>query len=193
MSRKPQKFFCAPSFQSPLCAGPIVINCRSKNVERSPFVDKLVSQKEEGEWWSRLHHGASLPWRLDSWTVETMGSAEAMTGGILNVFFEPNIFPDPGVEEERIVREGSRWRALGFLVGGWRYPGKWSDDTWQYKKWQLSWIICRFLEDSWVLGKVANMTNRRFEAQIRWYLAAEKRGRQKRSSQGMKGETLDKK
>lgn len=44
-----------------------------------------------------------------------------------------------------------------------------------------------------MLDKVANMTNRRFEAQIRWYLAAEKRGRQKRSTQGMKGETLDKK
>lgn len=42
------------------------------------------------------------------------------------------------------------------------------------------------------MGKVANMTNRRFETEFCGYLAEEKRGRQKRSSQEVKGETLDK-
>lgn len=54
MPRRPQRLFCAPSFQSPLCTGPIFLNCRSKNVERSVlFLCRWVlSQKEEGEWWS---------------------------------------------------------------------------------------------------------------------------------------------
>lgn len=43
-----------------------------------------------------------------------MESAEAMTGGILYVFFEPNIFPDPGVEEERIMR-GKQMESYGLL------------------------------------------------------------------------------
>lgn len=47
-----------------------------------------------------------------------MESVEAMTGGILYVFFEPHIFPDPGAEEERIVRRGKRMESFGLLGRG---------------------------------------------------------------------------
>lgn len=50
-------------------------------------------------------------------------------------------------------------------------------------------MIYRLFVGSSVFGKVANMTNRRFETEFCWYLAAEKRGRQKRSSQ--EGERRD--
>lgn len=59
-----------------------------------------------------------------------MESVEAITGGILYVFFEPHIFPDPGAEEERIVRRGKRMESFGLLGwGGGDFRGKWSDDS----------------------------------------------------------------